>query len=123
MGPRFYSALIKKGLYLELVALEPYENKFNLKVTKGDQIGLSVHLQHQYLAASVDGLLPNGTPIEIKTVHNIPEFKTIYNVAQSKNLVKTEEPAFLKLKTSEALQLKKKSQVFRPDTWPTRDTG
>ncbi|XP_065574204.1 uncharacterized protein LOC136036116 [Artemia franciscana] len=103
LGPRFCSALMKKGLDLEVVALEAYENKFNLKVVKGDQIGLSVHPQYQYLAASVDGLLPNGTPIEIKTVHNIPEFKTIYDVAQSKNLVKA---FFLEL-SSESLQLKK----------------
>ena len=76
---------MKKGLDLEVVALEAYENKFNLKVIKGDQIGFSVHPQHQYLAESVDGLLLNGTPIEIKTVHNIPQFKTIFDVAQLKN--------------------------------------
>ena len=108
LGPRFCSALMKKGLDLEVVALEAYENKFNLKVVKGDQIGLSVHPQYQYLAASVDGLLPNGTPIEIKTVHNIPEFKTIYDVAQSKNLVKA---FFLEL-SSEGLQLKKNHRYF-----------
>ena len=59
------SALMKKGLDLEVVALEAFENKFNFKAIKGDQIGLSVHLQHQYIAESADGLLPNGTPIEI----------------------------------------------------------
>ena len=92
---------MKRGLDLEEVALESNDNKFNLKVIKEDEIELSVHPQHQYLAVSVDGLLPNGKPIEIKTVHNIPEFKTIFDVAQSKNLVK----GFFFELSSEGLQL------------------
>ena len=108
LAPRFCSALMKKGLDLEVVALEAYEKKFNLNVIKGDEIGLSVHPQHQYLGASVDGLLSDGTPIEIKTVHNIPEFKTIFDAAQSKNLVKG---FFIEL-SSEGLQLKKNHRYF-----------
>ena len=92
---------MKKGFDLEVVALEAYDNKFNLKVIKGDETELSVHPQHQYLTVSVDGLLPSGKPIEIKIVHNIPEFKTIFDVVQSKNLVKG---FFLEL-SSEGLQL------------------
>lgn len=67
-----------------------------------------MHPQHQYLDASPDGLLPDGTPIKIKTVHSIPEFKTIFDAAQTKNLVK----GFSIELSSEGLQLKKNHRYF-----------
>ena len=44
-------------------------------------MGLMVHPVHQYLRTSLDGHLPDGTPVEIKTVHNILSRNTIRDTA------------------------------------------
>ena len=66
-----------KGNQIEEEALTLYENKIGLPITKGDNIGLLIHSTCQYLSASLDGILLGGTPIEVKTMHNLLQGKTI----------------------------------------------
>ena len=101
-GSNYRSAEMIKGNELEEVALTFYEKKVGQPITKGNNIGLLVHPTCQYLAASLDGMLPDGTPIEVKTVHNIPQGKTIEDGARIKGLIKG---FFLQI-TSSGLKLK-----------------
>ena len=84
-----------KGNQLEEVALTFYQKKKKKKkkkngqpITKGNNIGLSVHPTCQYLATSLDEMLPNETSTEVKTVHNIPQGKTVEDKACIKSLIK-----------------------------------
>ena len=87
-GCGYRSTAMLKDSRLEPIALRAYEEKIGAEITKGEDIGLLVHSTHQFLGTSLDGILPDGTPIEVKTVHNIPENKTIIDAARTKGLVK-----------------------------------
>jgi hypothetical protein len=107
-GCGFQSVAMLRGLQLEPVALAVYESKLGMPIVKGEEMGLLIHSNFQYLAASLDGCLLDGTPVEVKTVNNIPQGKTIREAANEKGLVKN----FFLVPSHSGLQLKKNHKYY-----------
>ena len=70
------------GCRLESVALTADEKKVGAQIMKGEDIGLLAQLTCQFFGGSLDGILPDGTPINVKTVHILRENKAIIDAAR-----------------------------------------